>query len=241
MCRSWRGTRTSRRRHSAARESARQNAQKIHGRIFLFQDRQIRPVPDYDFASRRGNIQKRAQIFLHRHSADIKQYGASQMSEGWQGLAVGTEQRRIHAARPANQTLKLLRLEFPLDRCRRHHHGAGWRMEMPQRGKSRHTGELPKKAGRSGRQILGKTRMVGGGEWQVTAQTQPPGRPTQRPLGRDMNQIRLKIAHDLRQAAIGEKFQFDFGIRRQRKAQPARGICSHDAEFMAEALQILDR
>ena len=74
-----------------------------------------------------------------------------------------------------------------------------------------------------------------------SAQTQPPGRPTQRPLGRDMNQIRLKIAQGSRQAAIGEKFQFDFGIRRQRKAQPARGIRSHDAEFMAEALQILDR
>jgi hypothetical protein len=51
----------------------------------------------------------------------------------------------------------------------------------------------------------------------------------------------MKIARDLCQATIGEEFQIDFGIGRQRKAQPARRICSHDADFMAEAFQFLDR
>jgi hypothetical protein len=78
--------------------------------------------------------------------------------------------------------------------------------------------------GRAGRDILGKARVVAGGEGQPPLHADAPRRQADGPLGGDVDGLGLEVLEHLLHGAVGAQRQLDLRIGRQGRRLEQAGV-----------------
>src|SRR5262249_44958863 len=158
-------------------------------------------------------LEERLEIFLNRQSTDGQKYWPPQIEVE---ICSGAEQVGIHAARPQLYILEAASFQFCGKRRCRRKHGSARRVETPQPGPRHFAGPVLRDRQALGN-VIRKSRVKAGCKWHAPPQADAARGVTERPLGRNMNCIRLSAVKSPFDAASYRQCQPDFRIARHRQ------------------------
>jgi len=83
--------------------------------------------------------------------------------------------------------------------------------------------------------------MIGGRKSEFAFETNTPRRPTERPLGGNVDIFGLKFAENSRQAPARKEFELDLGIERHGGCRSPADVGTDDQRLMPHPRQFLGR
>jgi len=173
-------------------------------RMLLLEPRPFRTVADDELAAAPGHVQESVDVLFDRHAPHI---GGDRARQGQKVLRVGLEYVGIHAAAPTGQVVEALRGQIPAHRGGAHHAAHGGAVKPAQRAVRGLERDWEPCA-----QILGKLRVIGGGEADTPADAETPRAQAQRAFGCDVQRLRREAQDALFHFSIGQDREADFRI-----------------------------